>query len=207
MGKYKLYFKNPGNIEPPPGGDWKPWLPEIVLKHIKLVGILLNLIGIIIINVLFRIDRSGELLSWLTRFVENIDNTIIRVAAAIIISLISVGILMFVHEILHLFITIGKGDLYIFWNKYLFGISPYSDCELTWVQSFIYKLLPVIVLSGGFYVISLFIDGTVGGFLKYITIVNLGMSSADLLLTPFMFRIPRNAIFYGGMWREKRDDE
>jgi len=34
MDKYKLYFKKP-NIKMPPG-EWKPWLPDIVLKHISI---------------------------------------------------------------------------------------------------------------------------------------------------------------------------
>ena len=207
MGKYKLYFKNPSNLDRPPG-EWKSWLPDIVMKHIKLVGVIISVIAVAIMLILFRIMNSdGELTAWLVGMTANIDNAIINRILRGIISLIVIAILIFVHEMLHLLITVGKGDLYIFWNKFLLGISPFSDCELTWGQSFIYKLLPVIVLSGGFYVISLFIHGVAGGFLRYIAIANLGMSSADLLLTPFMFRLPRNAVFYGGLWREKLDDE
>jgi len=92
---------------------------------------------------------------------------------------------MFVHEMLHMLITIGKGDLYMYWNKSLLGVSPFSDCELNWTQSVIYKILPFLVLSVGFYLIALLIGGNAGSFLKFIAMINLGMSFGDILLTPF----------------------
>jgi hypothetical protein len=192
-----------------PPGQWNPWLPEIVRKHLDLVGVLLSAISFIIYLVLWNIlNKNGELSIWLSIFTKNIitifnlpNTKIIKGIFAAALALILVAIILFIHEILHLFITIGKGDLYMYWNKSLLGISPHSDCELTWEQSLIYKLMPFIVLSVGFYIVALCIGGGVGGFLKYIALLNLSISCGDLLLTPFMFIIPRNAVFYGGMWK------
>ena len=197
MSKYKLYFKKP-NVQMPPG-EWKPWLPAKVLKHIKLVGVLLSVISVMIWLFLFRIMYSnGELIAWKIKLTADINNTIVRSIVNIAISLIGVLILLFIHEILHLLITIGKGDIYMYWNKSLLGVSPFSDCELNWKQSVIYKIMPFLVLTVGLYLVSVFIDGVVGGLFKYIAMINFCMSIGDLMLTPFMFRLPRNAVFYSG---------
>jgi len=105
---------------------------------------------------------------------------------------------MFVHEMLHMLITIGKGDLYMYWNKSLLGVSPFSDCELNWTQSVIYKILPFLVLSVGFYLIALLIGGNAGSFLKFIAMINLGMSFGDILLTPFYVQTSAKC---GILWR------
>jgi len=103
---------------------------------------------------------------------------------------------------LHLLITIGKGDLYIFWNKSFLGFSPFSKCELTWGQMVIYRLMPFLILTIGFYIVSILIGGTFGSFFKWVAVMDMGISGFDLLFTPFMFRLPKNAVFYsGGLWQ------
>lgn len=205
MGKYRLYFKEPTHIQKPPG-EWKPWLPEIVIKHIKLTGVLTNAVGLAIIIYMMRtLNSDGELTAWILPIVSGIDSAIIRRICAVAVALLLTFVIIVVHEALHLLITIGKGDLYIYWNKQLFGVSPFSDCMLTWGQSVIYKILPFLVLSVGFYIVSLFISGAAGNFIKFVAVANFAMSSGDLLLTPFMFRLPRNAVFHGGGAWQIRD--
>ena len=202
MSKFKLYFKRPDNVQAPLG-QWKPWLPDIVVKHIKLVGVLISLISVATVIPLIRIMNSnGQLTAWIVSLIGNIDSIIIFRILSTLLALIVIFLITFIHEILHLFILIGKGDLYIFWNKSLLGFSPFSDCKMTWMQSIVCKILPFFVLSVGFYVAALFIGGVFGGLFKFIAVANLGMSGGDLLLTPFMFKIPKNAVFYGGgLWK------
>jgi len=116
----------------------------------------------------------------------------------------AIVIMVLVHEILHLVPMIGKGDIYIYRNPELNGISPFADCEIGFWRSVIYKLLPVIVLSGGFWLVSLVLGGYIGSFMKFIAVINLGGSMGDLLLTPFMFRLPFNAIFYDDWWQLRK---
>ena len=77
--------------------------------------------------------------------------------------------MIIVHELLHLLIAAGKGDLYVFYYKEGFALAVHADCELTWTRSFIYRIFPFAVLTVGFFVISLFIGGTAGGFLNTYT--------------------------------------
>ena len=128
-----------------------------------------------------------------------------RIALSVLIAIPIIIVMLFVHEILHLAPMIGKGDIYIYRNPELNGISPLADCEIGFWRSVIYKLLPVIVMSGGFWLVGIGAGGYIGSFLKFIAVINLGGSAGDLLLTPFMFRLPHNAVFYDDWWqvREK----
>jgi len=127
-----------------------------------------------------------------------------RITLSIAIVVPAIVIMVLVHEILHLVPMIGKGDIYIYRNPELNGISPFADCEIGFWRSVIYKLLPVIVLSGGFWLVSLVLGGYIGSFMKFIAVINLGGSMGDLLLTPFMFRLPFNAIFYDDWWQLRK---
>ena len=205
MGKYKLYFKKPELPSPPPG-DWEHWLPNAIQINLKIVTPVLSIaaLTVIILQFIF-LNGNGELTSWLSPFVGNVENTFIRIMLSILISIPAIVVMLLIHEILHLVPMIGRGDIYIYRNPELNGISPFADCEIGFWRSVLYKLLPVLVLSGGFWLVGIGLGGYIGSFLKFIAAINLGGSMGDLLLTPFMFRLPRNAIFYDDWWqvREK----
>ena len=201
----KLYFKKPELASPPPG-DWEHWLPGIIRDNLKIITPVLSNVAVAVIVLLFIfLYASGKLTGWLSPLVGSIDNTIIRIALSVLITISAIAMTLFVHEILHLAPMIGKGDIYIYRNPELNGISPFADCEIGFWRSVIYKILPVIVMSGVFWFIAQRLDGYIGSFLKFIAVINLGGSTGDLLLTPFMFRLPRNAVFYDDWWqvREK----
>jgi len=205
MGKYKLYFKKPELPSPPPG-DWEHWLPNAIQINLKIVTPVLSIaaLTVIILQFIF-LNGNGELTSWLSPLVGNVENTFIRIVLSILIAIPAIVVMLLIHEILHLVPMIGRGDIYIYRNPELNGISPFADCEICFWRSVLYKLLPVLVLSGGFWLVGIGLGGYIGSFLKFIAAINLGGSMGDLLLTPFMFRLPRNAIFYDDWWqvREK----
>jgi hypothetical protein len=205
MGKYKLYFKTPELILPPPG-KWEHWLPDIIRENMKIVTPILSTVALAVIVLQFIFfNANGELTAWLSPLAGSIDNTIIRIVLSVLIMVPAIIMMLLVHEILHLAPMIGKGDIYIYLNPELNGISPFADCEIGFWRSVIYKLLPVIVISGGFWLAGQGLGGYIGSFLKFTAVINLGGSTGDLLLTPFMFRLPRNAVFYDDWWqlREK----
>ena len=171
MGKYKLYFRKP-DVQMPPG-EWTDWIPDAVEKRMKLISLVVNVIAaVLIFFIITFMNRDGELTAWAFQFVENIDSIMISRALAIVFMLIAVVFIAIVHEILHLLITFGKGDWYIFWNKSGF-VSAYNDCELSWGQLIICRLLPFLVLSVCFFAIGFAIGGVAGGFLKFIAVINL----------------------------------
>lgn len=204
MGKYKLYFKKPKLVSPSPG-KWEHWLPDIIRENLKFITPILSIVAVAVIVIQFILfNANGELILWLFPLVGNIDNTIIRISLSVLIAIPAIIIMLFVHEILHLLPMIGKGDIYIYRNPELNGISPFADCEIGFWRSVIYKLLPVIVISGGAWLVGQGLDGYIGSFLKFIAVINLGGSTGDLLLTPFMFRLPRNAVFYDDWWQVRK---
>jgi len=204
MSKYKLYFRKPNLASPP--GKWEHWLPDKIRGNLKIITPILSAVAVAVIVLQFiLLNTDGELIAWLSPLVGRIDNTIIRIALSVLIASPAIVVMVLVHEMLHLAPMIGKGDIYIYRNPELNGISPFADCEIGFWRSVIYKLLPVIVISGGCWLIGQGLDGYIGSFLKFIAVINLGGSTGDLLLTPFMFRLPRNAVFYDDWWqvREK----
>jgi hypothetical protein len=150
------------------------------------------------------LNTNGELTAWLFPLVGGIENTNIRIVLSVLIAIPAIIVMLLVHEILHLAPMIGKGDIYIYRNPELNGISPFADCEIGFLWSVFYKLLPVIVMSGGFWLIGLWLGGYIGSFLNFIAVINLGGSVGDLVLTPFMFRLPRNAVFYDDWWQVRK---
>jgi len=62
-------------------------------------------------------------------------------------------------------------------------------------------IFPFLILSVSFFIIAMFMNSIFGSLLRFIAVINLGMSTADILLTPFMFLLPRSAAFYGGYWK------
>jgi len=204
--KYKLYFHKP-ELTSPPAGKWEHWLPDTIRNNIKIVSTILSFIALAVVVFLFIFfNANGELTMWLRPLVDPLisrfnDNFALRLVLSAVIIVPIVIIMVLTHEILHLVITISKGDIYIYRNPELNGISPFSDCELSFWQSVTYKLLPVVVMSGGFGVLGFVAGGYVGSFLLFIAALNLAGSMGDLLLTPFMFRLPRNAVFYDDWWQ------
>jgi hypothetical protein len=155
---------------------------------------------VIVLQFIF-LNTNSELIEWLSPLVGSIENAVIRIALSVIIAIPAIVIMLLVHEILHLAPMMGKGDIYIYRNPELNGISPFADCEIGFWRSVIYKLLPVIVMSGGFWIVGIGLGGYIGSFIKFIAVINLGGSTGDLFLTPFMFRLPRNAVFYDDWWQ------
>jgi len=205
MGKHKLYFKKP-EVKLPPPGEWKHWEPDIIRENLKIITPVLSIVAVAVIALQFIFfNANGELTAWLSPLVGNIDNTVIRIVLSVLIIIPAVVVMVFVHEMLHLAPMIGKGDIYIYRNLELNGISPFADCEIGFWRSVVYKLLPVVVMSGGFWLVGLGLGGYIGSFLKFIAVINLGGSVGDLFFTPFMFKLPRNAVFYDDWWqvREK----
>jgi len=190
----------------PPPGEWEHWLPDKIRENMKIVTPLLSTVAVAVIVLQFIfLNANGELVAWLFPFAGSINNTVIRIVLSVLIAIPTIVLMILVHEILHLAPMIGKGDIYIYRNPELNGISPFADCEIGFWRSVIYKLLPVIVMSGGFWLVGVGLGGYTGSFFKFIAVINLGGSTGDLLLTPFMFRLPRNAVFYDDWWqvREK----
>ena len=204
MGKYKLYFKKPDLPSPPPG-EWAHWLPDVVRGNLRVVTPLLSVLALAVIILLFvLLNGNGELVAWTSPLVGGVGNGVLRVILRVLIAVPVVAVMLFVHEMLHLAPMIGKGDIYIYRNPALNGISPFADCYIGFWRSVIYKLLPVAVLSGGFWLVGMGMDGYFGSLLRFIAVLNLGGSVGDLVLTPFMFRLPRNAVFYDDWWQIKK---
>ena len=205
MVKYKLYFTKPKLASPPPG-EWEHWLPDKIREKIKMITPALSITAVVVIILQFIfLNTNNELTAWLFPMVGSIDNKIIRIALSVLIAFPAIAVMLFVHEMLHLAPMIGKGDIYIYFNPELNGFSPFADSEIGFWRSVIYKLLPVIVMSGGFWLVGLGLGGHIGSFLKFIAVINLGGSAGDIFFTPFMFRLPKNAVFYDDWWqiREK----
>jgi len=201
MGKFKLYFKKP-EISSPPPGKWEHWLPDKIRVNLKKFTPVLSVVALAVIVLQFIfLNTNSELIEWLSPLVGSIENAVIRIALSVIIAIPAIVIMLLVHEILHLAPMMGKGDIYIYRNPELNGISPFADCEIGFWRSVIYKLLPVIVMSGGFWIVGIGLGGYIGSFIKFIAVINLGGSTGDLFLTPFMFRLPRNAVFYDDWWQ------
>jgi len=201
MGQYKLYFKKP-ELESPPPGKWEHWLPDKIRSNLKVVTPMLSIVAVIAIVFQFMfLNTNGELTAWMHPLVGGIDNTVIRIALSAVIIIPIIAVMLLTHEILHLAPMIGKGDIYIYRNPELNGISPFADCKIGFWRSVIYKLLPVMVISGGFWLVGLWLGGYFGSFLRFIAAINLGGSIGDLFLTPFMFKLPRNAVFYDDWWQ------
>jgi hypothetical protein len=204
MGKHKLYFKKP-ELESPPPGEWNHWLPVKIQKNLKIITPVLSILAVVVIVLSFVfLNTNAELTAWLSPLVGGIGNTFLRISLSVLIAIPAIIIMLLAHEILHLVPMIGKGDIYIYRNAELNGISPFADCEMGFWRSVIYKLLPVIIMSGGFWLVGLWLEGYIGSFLNFIAIINLGGSTGDLFFTPFMFRLPRNAVFYDDWWQVRR---
>ncbi|MCL2856488.1 MAG: DUF3267 domain-containing protein [Oscillospiraceae bacterium] len=177
-------------------------MPDKIRSNLKVVTPMLSIVAVIAIVFQFMfLNTNGELTAWMHPLVGGIDNTVIRIALSAVIIIPIIAVMLLTHEILHLAPMIGKGDIYIYRNPELNGISPFADCKIGFWRSVIYKLLPVMVISGGFWLVGLWLGGYFGSFLRFIAAINLGGSIGDLFLTPFMFKLPRNAVFYDDWWQ------
>lgn len=103
------------------------------------------------------------------------------------------------HEMLHILTVYGKGDIYLNHSGLYLWLTP--DFELTKGRYWIFVSLPLIVLTGATGILSVILDGTLSGYLRYIAWINAVIAGSDIINSVLIAIKPADAVFCRGYYR------
>lgn len=113
--------------------------------------------------------------------------------------LVLIGILVFfLHETLHIIVVIKKGNISLTFSGFFW---LHTDAVLSKTRFWIFMSLPFIALTLLPGLVSFFVSGDLKSILLFVSVLNLWISSADIMNSVLIAVKPRNAIFYRGYYR------
>jgi|GEM_PF-1505822 len=169
---------------------WKPvipykWLRENFMAAVYILQFVLFALFMLYINVYIP---------------KGLDSApvVIRISIPKSLIYLSVILVWFIHEIIHIAVIFNKGDFSVTFKNLFFWIN--TNAELSKFRYLIFISLPLLVLTAIPFVISLFMFNNLTYVLRIYAFYNLIISPADIINIIFILPKPNKAIFYGGMY-------
>lgn len=103
-----------------------------------------------------------------------------------------------IHEALHFVTIFGKDDISFTHSGIFFWIN--TNAVLTKKHFLLFMSLPIIVLSGATWVMSLFVNARMGEILMVVCWFNLIIASSDIINTILIGIKPYNSVFCKGLY-------
>lgn len=113
--------------------------------------------------------------------------------------LVLIGIIVFiVHECLHIIVVIKQGNISLTFSGFFW---LHTDAVLSKTRFWIFMSLPFIALTLIPALASFFVSGDLKSIVLFVSVLNLWISSADIINSFLIAMKPKNAIFYRGYYR------
>lgn len=179
---------------------WFKYMPEKIMYDKELFPVIKNK-WIRNNTILFANALSIVFIIAFHLFYENPVKIFIEVISPIFmipVLLIGLVFILFIHELLHSAVVLGKDDMSVTFNKG--AIFIITNAELSKAHWFIFISLPLIALTIIPFGVSFFIADDIASILRYISVLNLALSLIDIINIPNIITKPKDAVFWRGMY-------
>ena len=104
-----------------------------------------------------------------------------------------------VHELLHISVVWRIGDISLTHSGIFFWLN--SSAKMSKMRFLLFMSMPLLILSIVPTIITLFSDGAVFQYMRYIAWINAIIAGADIINTFLIIIKPRNSVFYRGFYK------
>lgn len=129
--------------------------------------------------------------------VWNFSNMLIKLIVFLLVYLI--------HELLHISVVWRIGDISLTHSGIFFWLN--SSAKMSKIRFLLFMSMPLLILSVVPMIITLFSNGLLYQYMRYIAWINAIIAGSDIINTFLIIIKPKNSVFYRGFYKMASSEE